>query len=82
MNNGDFEPESEFGRACGLRMQSFEPGWGFRRELRGSNGIENGDFEPGSEILKGCGLRKPCFDPEKGFRRGVSRGKRAQEWRF
>ena len=50
IENGDYDPESEFERVCGLRMQSFEPGWGFRRELRGSNGIENGDFEPGNDV--------------------------------
>ena len=54
-------------KGCGLRKQSFEPEKGFRRELRGANGIEISNFEPGSEILKGCGLRKQHFEPEKGF---------------
>ena len=63
IENGDYEPESEFERVCGLRMQSFEPGWGFRRELRGSNGIEICDFEPESEFGRVCGLRMQSFEP-------------------
>ena len=44
LGNAEIEPESEFRRTCGLRMQSFEPRKAVRRRLRGANGIENCDF--------------------------------------
>ena len=57
-------------RACGLRMQSFEPGKAVLRGPTGANGIEKADSKPESKFGRAYGLRKQSFEPGKAVLRG------------
>ena len=52
-------------RACGLRMQSFEPGEAVLRGPTGANGIEKADSKPESKFGRAYGLRMQSFEPGK-----------------
>ena len=58
-------------RACGLRMQSFEPGKAVLRGPTGANGIEKADSKPESKFGRAYGLRMQSFDPDKAIRDGL-----------
>ena len=56
----DLQPEhAPPEKACGIRMQSFDPEKGFRRGSAGSNGLRNAEIDPAATFGKAPGLRKP-----------------------
>ena len=64
IENGDYDPESEFERVCGLRMQSFEPRKAVRDGLRGAVGLRYRNTDPARPSRRANGLGKADSEPE------------------
>ena len=56
----DLQPEhAPPEKACGIRMQSFDPEKGFRRGSAGGNGLRNGEIDPARHSGRALGFRNP-----------------------
>ena len=64
LGNAEIEPESEFRRTCGLRMQSFEPRKAVRDGLRGAVGLRYRNTDPARPSRRANGIEIDIPVPE------------------